>query len=125
MEGKKKIENFTDLDAWKEAYKLVLTVYKVTKKYPKDESFGLTGQMRRCAVSIASNIAEGFSRQSSKEKAQFYYLAQGSNKELQNQIYISLGIDYLNVAEKDQLLLRSKIVHKLTTGLIKSCKKYF
>jgi len=75
----KKIKSFTDLNAWREAHKLALIVYKITKDFPKEEMFGLTSQMRRAVVSITSNIAEGFSRQSYSEKVQFYSIAQGSN----------------------------------------------
>lgn len=60
-----KLQSFTDLDAWKYGHELVLKIYEVTKSFPKEESYGLLSQMRRCAVSITSNIAEGFSRQSS------------------------------------------------------------
>ena len=67
-----KIETFFDLDAWKEGHTFVLMTYVITKKFPREEMFGLVSQMRRCAVSITSGIAEGFSRQSYKEKAQFY-----------------------------------------------------
>ena len=73
-----KIKSFTDLTAWKEGHKLVLLIYKLTKKFPKEESYGLTDQIRRCSVSITSNIAEGFSRKSQKEKLQFYHMSLGS-----------------------------------------------
>lgn len=65
---KKKIVKFTDLDAWQEAHRLVLMIYELTKDFPKEEMFGLTSQMRRAAVSITSNIAEGFSRNYFKRK---------------------------------------------------------
>ena len=70
-----KIKSFVDLDAWKEGHKLVLVIYNLTKAFPHEEAFGLNSQMRRCAVSITSNIAEGFSRQSYKEKIQFYSIS--------------------------------------------------
>ena len=63
-----KIKSFTDLNAWKEGHKLVLQVYKITSDFPQGEKFGLIDQMRRCAVSITSNISEGFSRKTKKEK---------------------------------------------------------
>jgi four helix bundle protein len=81
-----KIRSFTDLDAWKKGHELVLMVYKITKSFPNEEVFGLTIQMRRSAVSSTSNIAEGFSRHTHKEKIQFYSIALGSVTELQNQL---------------------------------------
>jgi four helix bundle protein len=73
-----KIRSFRDLDVWKEGHKLVLEIYKITKNFPKEEMFGLSNQLKRAAVSITSNIAEGFSRKSLKEKIQFYSMAKAS-----------------------------------------------
>ena len=73
-----KIKDFKDLNSWQEAHKLVIMIYEKTKIFPREEMFGLTNQMRRAAISVTSNIAEGFGRQGYKEKIQFYYLAQGS-----------------------------------------------
>ncbi len=84
----RKLKSFTDLNAWKEGHKLVLMIYSTTKLFPKEEMFGLISQMRRCAISITSNIAEGFSRQSYKEKLQFYSMSLGSVTELQNQLLV-------------------------------------
>ena len=84
MEEKIKIKSFTDLKVWQEGHALVILFYKIAKKFPKDELYSLTNQMKRAAVSVTSNIAEGFGRQSYKEKVQFYYLAQGSLIELKN-----------------------------------------
>jgi four helix bundle protein len=81
------IKEFTDLRVWQEAHKLVLFIYKNTGSFPTDEKFGLKNQMRRTAVSVTSNIAEGFRRHGYKEKIQFYYLAQGSLTELKKSTY--------------------------------------
>ena len=118
----KKIKSFTDLDAWKEAHKLVLIIYKITKDFPKEEMFGLTSQIRRAAVSITSNIAEGFSRQTYKDKIHFYFMAKGSLTELQNQLLIAKDIGY--VGNKDFINVANQIVvaHKLLNGLIKKSK---
>lgn len=122
MNESSKIKSFTDLNTWKEAHKLVLVVYKITKNFPKEELFGLISQMRRAAVSITSNIAEGFSRQSYKEKIQFYSMAQGSNTELQNQLLIARDIGYLKELEFTKTANQSVTVHKLLNGLIKASR---
>jgi len=117
-----KIKSFTDLDAWKEAHKLVLMIYKITKIFPKDEIFGLISQMRRCAVSITSNIAEGFGRQSFKEKIQFYFIARGSVIELQNQLLVARDVGYLPKENFAEIAEQTVKVHKILNGLIKSSK---
>src|SRR3990167_8321288 len=89
-----KITRFTDIKAWQEAHKFVVAIYKMTKNFPKSELFGLTSQMQRAAVSVTSNIAEGFGRKSYKEKVQFYYQAQGSLIELENQLLVCKDIGY-------------------------------
>ena len=118
----RKIKSFTDLKTWQEAHKLVLIIYKATKQFPREELFGLTNQMRRAAVSITSNIAEGFSRQSYREKVQFYSIAQGSNTELQNQLLVAKDVEYLEKTDFKEIVNQSIIVHKLLNGLIKKSK---
>ena len=120
---KNKIINFTDLKAWKEAHALSLEIYKATKFFPKDELFGLTSQMRRSSVSITSNIAEGFSRQSYKEKCSFYYIALGSVTELQSQLLIAKDIKYLKKIKVEEIYHQTIKVHKILNGLIKSSKE--
>jgi len=122
MQGK--IQNFTDLNTWKEAHKLVLQIYKITKSFPKTETYALIDQLIRAAVSITSNIAEGFGRQGLKEKIQFYYLAQSSLTEVQNQLIIAKDVGYLKQVQFNDIWSQTIIVHKLLTGLIKSLKKY-
>lgn len=114
-----KIRSFTDLNAWKQGHKLVLLVYKITDKYPDNERFGLISQMRRSVVSITSNIAEGFSRKTAKDKVQFYSIAHGSLTELQNQLLISRDIKYINKQEFDDIANQTVVIHKLITGLKK------
>jgi len=117
-----KIKSFTDLNAWKEAHKLVLMIYKITKNFPKEEIFGLTSQIRRAVISITSNIAEGFSRQTYKEKIQFYHIAKGSLTEVQDQLLIARDINYINKQDFNDIANQSVIVHKLLNGLIKKSK---
>lgn len=119
-----KIKTFTDLDAWKEGHKLVLEIYMVTKEFPKDEMFGLVNQLRRCSVSVTSNIAEGFSRRSYKEKVQFYSVALGSTTELQNQILISRDVGYINHGKFKGIAEQSVKVNKILNGLIKKTRTY-
>ena len=118
----RRIKSFTDLNAWKEGHELVLMIYDITKNFPKEEIFGLTSQIRRCAVSITSNIAEGFSRQSYKEKLRFYSIALGSTTELQNQLLIAKDINYITKEQFQDIAEQSVKVHKIINGLIKSSK---
>jgi four helix bundle protein len=120
-----KIVNFTDLEAWKKGHELVIEVYKITGEFPKSELFGLTDQMRRCAVSITSNIAEGFSRLFYKEKLQFFRISTGSVTELQNQLIIAKDVGFLNKPEFDSLYTQTIVVLKILNGLIKNTKFYF
>ena len=115
--GVNKIKNFTDLNAYKEAHKLVLIIYKVTNKFPKEERYGLIDQMHRAAISTTSNIAEGFSRNTIKDKCQFYTLAQGSLTELQSQLLISRDLSYLTKEDFNQIANQTVIVNKLINGL--------
>lgn len=118
-----KIQSFTDLNAWKEGHKLVLYIYKISDTFPPKEQFGLINQIRRASVSITSNIAEGFSRQSAKEKIQFYYISQGSLTEVQNQLIIAKDVEYLDKEIYLKILQQTVVVNKLINGLIKSLKK--
>jgi four helix bundle protein len=117
-----KIRSFTDLNAWKEGHKLVLEVYKITQKFPREEQFGLINQLRRAVVSFTSNIAEGFSRNSYKEKMQFYSMALGSLTEVQNQLLVARDVGYLSEEEFDKIAETAVIISKITNGLIKKSK---
>ena len=112
-----KIRSFTDVNAWKEGHNLVLMVYKATESFPQKETFALTNQMRRCSVSITSNIAEGFSRSTNNDKHQFYAIAQGSLTELQNQLLIARDIEYLKKELFQEIADQTIIVNKLLNGL--------
>jgi len=119
-----KISSFTQLIAWQKAHQLVLAAYKLIIKFPKTENYALSDQMRRCAVSISSNIAEGFSRQTNKEKIQFYFTAKGSLTELQNQLLIAKDVKYINQSDFNLIAQQTIEVHKLINGLIKSKRSY-
>ena len=121
---KQKIKSFTDLNAWKEAHSLVLMIYIITKEFPKEEIFVLVSQMRRCVISVSSNIAEGFSRKSKKEKIQFYHTTLGSVTELQNQLLIARDLAYISKEKFLEIAEQTVKVSKLVNGLIKSSQDH-
>jgi len=102
-----KIFSFEKLNVWQKARKLSVIVYKETKLFPEDERFGLISQMRRCTVSISSNIAEGTGRQSAKDKARFTEIAYGSALELLNQVILSNDLGFLS--DENYNIIRSDI----------------
>ncbi len=120
MDGKSKIRSFTDLIAWQKGHYLVLEIYKTTTDFPKSEIHSLVDQLRRAAISITSNIAEGFSRRNFKEKRQFYYLALGSLTELQNQLLVARDVGYLSKEKFREVAEKTVELSKLINGLIKS-----
>jgi len=96
-----KTKSFKDLIVWQKAYRLVLEVYKITKAFPRSEIYGLTQQMRRAAISMPSNIAEGYGRKHKAEYQQFLSIAYASLLELETQYWLSLDLNYIN---KNELL---------------------
>lgn len=119
-----KIITFTDLNTWKEAHKLVLMIYQLTKKFPSEEKYCLVPQLTRAAVSITSNIAEGFCRKGKKEKINFYYIALSSLTETQNQIILSKDLAYIDKDEYTQIWNQTIVVQKLIFGIIKGAANY-
>lgn len=119
-----KISTFTDLIVWQEGHKLVISIYKITKFFPKEEIYSLIDQMRRAASSITNNIAEGFGRHTYKEKVQFYYQSKGSLTELKNQIFIAKNVGYLKLTDANNLMVQANVVEQLLQGLIKKSKTF-
>lgn len=117
-----KIRDFTDLEAWKKGHSLVLGVYGATKSFPASEQFSLTAQLRRAAVSVTSNISEGFSRQSKADKIHFYHMSLGSCSEVQNQLIIAHDLNYVSEAEYKKLVQLCITTHKLLNGLVKAIR---
>lgn len=107
-----------DMEVWKLSMELVVKIYQLTENFPKDEMFGLTSQIRRCAVSIPSNIAEGCGRFSNKETLRFISIALGSLAELETQILIATELNFINNTEN--IIEIIKKVNALLIGL----KKY-
>ncbi len=112
-----KIKDFTDLIAWQKSHELVVLIYEMTKKFPDKEKFGLISQLERAAVSITSNIAEGFGRSHSKEKDQFFSIASGSLSEVENQLMIARDIGYIDSRLFNSLYKRAAEAHKVLNGL--------
>ncbi|WP_442845546.1 four helix bundle protein [Leeuwenhoekiella sp. H156] len=112
--------SFEKLTAWQESIKMIKELYKQTQSFPADERFGLTSQMRRSSVSVASNLAEGTSRQTKKDKSHFTTLSYSSLMELLNQLIIAKELEF--IAEKEYLELRKMIekIANLTNALRKS-----
>ena len=108
-----------DLNVWQESIAHVTLIYEKTKSFPKDELFSLTSQIRRCAVSIPSNISEGAARESNKEFIRFLYISQGSIAELDTQLLIANNLNFLS--KEDYINLDEKLVsiRKMLAGLIK------
>lgn len=115
-----KTTSFRDLFAWQLSHQLVLLVYKVTKKFPRDEIHSLTDQVRRAVVSVSSNIAESYGRRSIKEKLQFFNMAMGSLTEVENQIIIGHDLGYISEDEYgsviEKLLSTGRVLNKLISA---------
>ncbi|MDI6853804.1 MAG: four helix bundle protein [Deltaproteobacteria bacterium] len=115
--SEQKSRSFRDLDVWKVAIELVKEIYRVTQGFPTTENFGLSNQIRRAAVSIPSNIAEGQGRNSAKEFKQFLGIALGSTGELETQLIIAKEINYLTGAELNPLLIALDRIRKMIRSL--------
>lgn len=112
-----------DLEVWKNAVNFVTKIYVITEQYPKQEMFGLTNQMRRAAVSIPSNIAEGAARNYETEFVRFLYISQGSLSEIETQLIISLNLGYINKEKLDEIINDVYLIRSQISGLIKFKKK--
>ena len=120
--GVEVIKTHKDLDVWKYSIDLVVEVYQLLKKFPDDEKFGIISQMKRCAVSIPSNIAEGAARSSAKEFSHFLTISLGSLAELETQIIISERLDFISDDNSKILLKNLTTIRKMLLGLKKSLR---
>lgn len=123
MEDRRVVRTFRDLRVWQSAYDVSIMIYKMTATFPKHEQFGLSSQMQRSAVSVCSNIAEGFGRKGSKEKDQFYSMANGSLTELENQLLIAQGVGYIDKSELSDVYDTCEITHKMLVALQQANKQ--
>jgi four helix bundle protein len=120
-------KSFEDLQVWKKAHELVLKVYKQTESFPNKETFGLTSQFRRAAVSIAANIAEGYKKKGKPDKLRFYNISQGSIEECRYYIILSRDLEYLS-GEQYELLISilsdcSRLLNAYCSAIINSQDK--
>jgi len=118
------IKSFEELPVWKDARKFANKIYNLTKKFPKEENYGLTSQITRATVSIGSNIAEGFDRYSKKDFIRFLIIARGSISEVQNNLYIALDLKYINQNDFQETYALSKDLGKQINGFIKYLRSY-
>lgn len=112
---------FTDLRVWQKGHKIVLHIYKITKSFPREEQYGLVSQLQRAAVSITSNIAEGFGRFGDADKRRFYVMAYGSLIELHNQVLIARDIQYITAEVSLETADMIVDLQKPLSKLIKAC----
>lgn len=114
------MHNFKDLNVWKKSIQLVKEVYIITKNYPSEEKFGLTSQIRRSAISIPSNIAEGCGRKTQKDFCNFLYIAQGSSFEFETQLILSLNLGFIGDELFESVVVKLNEIQKMLNGLINS-----
>jgi four helix bundle protein len=118
----KQIKSYKDLLVWQKSMALVINTYKVVALFPKEEIFGLTSQIKRCVVSIPSNIAEGWGRGTDKHFIQFLTISRGSLAEYETQIEIALKLGMLNNEVYERLNADGNEIGRMVNGLIKSIK---
>ena len=122
------VKSFEELTIWQEARELTNKIYILSKRFPKEELYGLTSQIRRASVSIMSNIAEGFNRRSTKEFINFLIISRALISEVQNDLYISLDLNYINKKEFETIYNHaqkiSMSINKLITYLRSQVKTY-
>ncbi|REE16931.1 four helix bundle protein [Winogradskyella pacifica] len=110
--------NYTELDVWKSSRELVKNVYLLSDLFPKEELYALTNQLKRCSISIPSNIAEGLGRQSNKETIHFLYISRGSLFELETQLYLAFDLNDISKAQLETILIQVTSCKKLLNGFI-------
>lgn len=114
------LKSYKDLKTWQKSYELCLEVYKITKGFPKEEIYGLTSQIRRAAVSVPCNIAEGYGRKTTPEYIRSLYIAYGSTCELETQILLSGDLGYIGTEKLEEVRDEVGEVERMLKGLMKS-----
>jgi len=114
------LKSYKDLKVWQRAYQLCLEIYKITKGFPDEEKYGLTSQLRRAAVSVPSNISEGYGRKTTPEYIQFLYIAYGSICEIETQTLLSGDLGYITTRKLEMLNEGIREVERMLKALIRS-----
>jgi len=116
------MKTYKELIVWQKSYELIILIYKTSEKFPREEIFGLTSQLRRAGVSVSANIAEGFNRQTKKEYLQFLYISRGSLQEVDFLLLLAKDLEYIpsNIYGEFKELI--ELIGKLLSGLIRSIK---
>jgi four helix bundle protein len=117
------VRNYQDLIVWQKSLEFTIAIYRYTKTFPKEETYGLTSQMRRAAVSISSNIAEGQTRHTVKQFFQFLSIARGSLSELETQIILTYRLNYISEDTKNELLKTAEEIGRMLSSLMKNLTK--
>ncbi|MEO0080869.1 MAG: four helix bundle protein [candidate division WOR-3 bacterium] len=115
-----RVQSYRDLEVWRKAIDLVTETYRLSRRFPKDEIYSLTSQIRRAATSIPANIAEGWGRNMTKEYVQFLRIARGSLHELETHLEVSCNLDYFGPTELDAMLGRTHEINKMLNSLIRA-----
>ena len=115
--------SYTELNVWKESRLLVKLVYNLLSKFPTNEKYGISSQMKRSAISAPSNIAEGIGRSTAKDSIRFFYISRGSLYELETQLYLSFDLNFISEPELKSTLEQIITVKKLLSGFINHYKK--
>ncbi|KKR03470.1 MAG: S23 ribosomal protein [Parcubacteria group bacterium GW2011_GWF2_39_13b] len=119
----KKVKSFYDLKVWQDSRKLALIIYKITAKFPKEELYGIISQLRRASLSVTANIAEGFGRFHFKEKIKFYLQARGSLLEVQNFIFLSQDLNFIEKTMARNIFDQCNKIQIQLNALIKANRK--
>ncbi|MBP3712332.1 MAG: four helix bundle protein [Bacteroidaceae bacterium] len=117
------METHKDLRVWQQSIEMVTSIYLLTRSFPKEELFGLVSQLRRAAVSVPSNIAEGYARSTDKEKLHFLRISSGSMSEIETQLMLCLNLEYIEMDKYEELSETVTSVWKQLNSLISSIKK--
>jgi four helix bundle protein len=118
-----KIKSFEDLMIWQRSHLIVVKLYQITNEFPREELYGITNQIRRAAVSVPNNIAEGFGRYSTKEYIQYLIQARGSLHEVRYLVMLSKNLDYISAENETYLINEINEIGKMLNGMIHSLRK--